>query len=69
MIKYCCYYCQSFREGTCKEPICYNALGHPQSPKEGKWFCEMYEGGECGETITNNGKMVEAHKDCWVESD
>ena len=69
MIKYCCYYCQGFRKDTCKEPICYNAFGHPQTPQEGKWFCEMYEGGECGETITHNGKMAEAHKDCWVESD
>ena len=65
MIKYCCYYCQKFKEDTCKEPICYNAHAHPDSVKEGKWFCQQYEGSECGETITNNGKMGESHKDCW----
>ena len=65
MINYCCYYCKKFRDNTCQEPKCYNAYAHPSSLKEGKWYCLVYEGNECGETITNNGKMAEAHKNCW----
>ena len=65
MIKYCCYYCGKFADDTCEKLKCYNAYAHPQDIKEGKWYCQQYEDSECGETITNNGSMAEAHKDCW----
>ena len=65
MIDYCCYYCKKFRDDTCDKPICYNAYGHPETKQEGKWYCEPNEGKECPETITNNGRMVDAHKECW----
>ena len=69
MIKYCCFYCQKLGDNVCKEPICYNAFAYPKWKIEGEWYCNQYEGKECGETITNDGKMAEVHKDCWVESD
>jgi len=68
MIKYCCYYCGKFANDTCEQPKCYNAYAHPQDVEEGKWYCQPYEGGECGETITNNGPMAEEHKDCWTST-
>ena len=72
MIKSCCFYCQKFKDDVCKDPICYNAFARPivmikGKLKEDKWYCQQYEGGECGETITNGGKMNEAHKECWSE--
>jgi len=68
MIKYCCYYCKKFRNDTCVNPICYNAYAHPNSIKEGQWYCRQYEGGMCGETTTGNGKMAEAHMGCFEAS-
>ena len=65
MIRFCCYYCKGFREDTCEKPQCYNAFAHPKDIKEGKWYCSPNEGGECPETITNDGKMTDAHKECW----
>ena len=65
MIQHCCYYCKKFIEDTCKKPICYNAYAHPSDIKEGNWYCQQYEGSECGETVANDDSMAEANKECW----
>ena len=72
MINYCCYYCQRFRSDTCRDDnnenrICYNALTHPQSKREGDWFCKQYENKECGETITGDGLIKEVNSKCWEQ--
>jgi len=58
MIKYCCYYCKHLKSDKCVK--CYPALGG----KEYIIYCQVKDG-ECDETITNNGKMADAHKECW----
>ena len=61
----CCFKCAKL--GNCSNQTCYNAYFNDYEYL--KEVCQFTPNGDCAETITNNGPLVESIRNCFVPSD